>query len=266
MSDKPRLWQHPIRSAGTLKPACRCVFAKSLNFSRKAKTSQAPSRQAEQPLPVPSTETKVMGMLGQLLDRFVPQEPHLTYETSQQAAMPTANWWTNWRSCQQPICQDQPLLPADPFQFPQDSGPTPDDAIPSHPLSPRSPMWLHRPKWSMLPPLRGPRISVLRWIQQSKPLKQPRAPLPCRKFMAPQSTQQSLFLEPKHEWRVMWNVRSKHGHLHLKNGHLFYPEFPYIYIYIGPCLVTLTVTTIQTRKKNEQNQVVAPNMIFISPY
>jgi hypothetical protein len=83
-----------MRSAGTLKPACRCVFAKSLNFSRKAKTSQAPSRQAEQPLPVPvpSTETKVMGMLGQLLDRFVPQEPHLTYETSQQAAMPTANW------------------------------------------------------------------------------------------------------------------------------------------------------------------------------
>lgn len=40
--------------------------------------SQAPARQAEQPLPVASAETKVISMLGQLLDRFVPQEPNIT--------------------------------------------------------------------------------------------------------------------------------------------------------------------------------------------
>ena len=39
-----------------------------------------------------------------------------------------------------------------------------------------------------------------------------------------------------------------------------------LYIYPGACLVTLTVTTIHTRKKQNKNQVVAPNMIFISPY
>ena len=38
------------------------------------------------------------------------------------------------------------------------------------------------------------------------------------------------------------------------------------YIYIVPCPLTLTVTTIQTTKKHKKNQVVAPKMIFSSPY
>ena len=43
--------------------------------------------------------------------------------------------------------------------------------------------------------------------------------------------------------------------------------YVYIYIYIWLCLVTLTVTTIHTtKKKHNKNQVVVPNMTFISLY
>ena len=47
--------------------------------------SQASPNHAAQPFPATNGEAKVFGLLSQLLDRFAPQEPQITYpETSRQ--------------------------------------------------------------------------------------------------------------------------------------------------------------------------------------
>ena len=61
---------------------------------RKQTSAGKPSNHAAQPFPATNGEAKVFGLLSQLLDRFAPEEPQITYvqrPAGSHAAVPVAN-------------------------------------------------------------------------------------------------------------------------------------------------------------------------------